>query len=115
MLELLGGLSLVTDLGSGSPLEESLKRCLVAARLARISGCPEPEVSDVLYTALLQHLGCTAYAHEVRPGLGRRRRDDARELPQRLRRARRHVADLGPRDGTGDRPIQGAGCSRLPS
>ena len=65
MLELLGGLSLVTDLGSGSPLEESLKRCLVAARLARISGCPEPEVSDVLYTALLQHLGCTAYAHEV--------------------------------------------------
>ena len=65
MLELLGGLSLVTDLGSGSPLEESLKRCLVATRLARISGCTEPEVSDVLYTALLQHLGCTAYAHEM--------------------------------------------------
>jgi HD-GYP domain-containing protein (c-di-GMP phosphodiesterase class II) len=65
MLELLGGLSLVTDLGSGSPLEESLKRCLVATRLARIRGCTEPEVSDVLYTALLQHLGCTAYAHEM--------------------------------------------------
>jgi HD-GYP domain-containing protein (c-di-GMP phosphodiesterase class II)/DNA-binding CsgD family transcriptional regulator len=65
MLELLGGLSLVTDLGSGSPLEESLKRCLVATRLARISGCTAPEVSDVLYTALLQHLGCTAYSHEV--------------------------------------------------
>ena len=65
MLELLGGLSLVTDLGSGSPLEESLKRCLVATRLARLSGCTEPEVSDVLYTALLQHLGCTAYAHEM--------------------------------------------------
>ena len=65
MLELLGGLSLVTDIGTGSPLEESLKRCLVATRLARILGCTEPEVSDVLYTALLQHLGCTAYAHEV--------------------------------------------------
>ncbi|HEY6683376.1 MAG TPA: metal-dependent phosphohydrolase, partial [Propionibacteriaceae bacterium] len=64
-LELLGGLSLVTDLGTGSPLEEALKRCLVATRLARIIGCSDAEVSDVLYTALLQHLGCTAYAHEV--------------------------------------------------
>jgi HD-GYP domain-containing protein (c-di-GMP phosphodiesterase class II) len=65
MLELLGGLSLVTDIGTGSPLEESLKRCLVAGRLAKIIGCSDSEVSDVLYTALLQHLGCTAYAHEV--------------------------------------------------
>ena len=65
MLELLGGLSLVTDIGTGSPLEESLKRCLVATRLARIMGCSDAEISDVLYTALLQHLGCTAYAHEV--------------------------------------------------
>ena len=65
MLELLGGLSLVTDIGTGSPLEESLKRCLVATRLARSLGCTEAEVSDVLYTALLQHSGCTAYAHEV--------------------------------------------------
>jgi HD-GYP domain-containing protein (c-di-GMP phosphodiesterase class II)/predicted DNA-binding protein (UPF0251 family) len=64
-LELLGGLSLVTDIGTGSPLEESLKRCLVATRLARLSGCTEREVSDVLYSALLQHLGCTAYAHEA--------------------------------------------------
>jgi HD-GYP domain-containing protein (c-di-GMP phosphodiesterase class II) len=65
MLELLGGLSLVTDIGSGSPLEESLKRCLVAGRLARMTGCSDSEISDVLYTALLQHLGCTAYAHET--------------------------------------------------
>ena len=64
-LELLGGLSLVTDLGTGSPLEESLKRCLVATRLAKIIGCTDAEISDVLYAALLQHLGCTAYAHET--------------------------------------------------
>jgi HD-GYP domain-containing protein (c-di-GMP phosphodiesterase class II)/DNA-binding CsgD family transcriptional regulator len=64
-LELLGGLSLVTDLGTGSPLAESLKRCLVAARLAKIIGCSDAEINDVLYTALLQHLGCTAYAHET--------------------------------------------------
>jgi HD-GYP domain-containing protein (c-di-GMP phosphodiesterase class II) len=65
MLGLLGGLSLVTDLGTGAPLEESLKRCVVATRLARLVGCADDEVRDVIYTSLLQHLGCTAYAHEA--------------------------------------------------
>jgi HD-GYP domain-containing protein (c-di-GMP phosphodiesterase class II) len=64
MLGLLGGLSVVTDLGTGAPLEESLRRCVVAARLARAVGCADPEVSEVVYVSLLQHLGCTAYAHE---------------------------------------------------
>lgn len=65
LLGLLGGLSLATDLGTGAPLEESLKRCLVAVRLARQIGCDPAHVSDVLYTSLLQHLGCTAYSHET--------------------------------------------------
>ena len=64
LLGLLGGLSLVTDVGTGAPLEESLKRCVVAARLARAVGCPPEQTSELLYTSLLQHLGCTAYAHE---------------------------------------------------
>ncbi len=64
LLGLLGGLSLVTDVGTGAPLEESLKRCVVAARLARAVGCPPAQTSELLYTSLLQHLGCTAYAHE---------------------------------------------------
>ena len=64
MLAVLAGLSLATDLGAGAPLEESLKRCVVATRLARAAGCADTEVGDVLYTALLQHLGCTTYAHE---------------------------------------------------
>ena len=64
LLGLLGGLSLATDLGTGAPLEESLKRCVVAARLARAVGCPDAETADVIYTSLLQHLGCTAYTHE---------------------------------------------------
>ena len=65
LLELLGGLSVSFRLGSGSPLEESLRRCPAPARLARAVGSSEADVSDVLYTALLQHLGCTAYAHEL--------------------------------------------------
>ena len=64
LLGLLGGLSVATDLGSGAPVEESLKRCLVAMRLARAADCADAEVSDVIYTSLLEHLGCTAYAHE---------------------------------------------------
>ncbi|HEY7102391.1 MAG TPA: HD domain-containing phosphohydrolase [Mycobacteriales bacterium] len=64
-LAVLAGLSLATDLGTGAPLEESLKRCVVATRLARAAGCADAEVGDVLYTALLQHLGCTAYSHEA--------------------------------------------------
>ena len=65
LLALLGGLSVATDMGTGAPLEESLKRCLVAQRLARATGCADSEVGDVVYASLLQHLGCTAYAHEA--------------------------------------------------
>ena len=64
LLGLLGGLALATDLGTGAPLEESLKRCVVATRLARTLGCTDAETADVVYTSLLQHLGCSAYSHE---------------------------------------------------
>ena len=65
LLGLLGGLSLATDLGTGAPLEESLKRAVVATRLANDLASHQLDTGDVLYTALLQHLGCTAYAHET--------------------------------------------------
>ena len=50
------------DLGTGSARDESLTRCLVATRFARRLGLPPEEVAAVLYTSLLEHLGCTAYA-----------------------------------------------------
>lgn len=65
LLGLLSGLSAAMDLGAGAPLEESLKRCIVATRLARATECTSDEVRDVLYSALLEHLGCTAYSHEL--------------------------------------------------
>ncbi len=65
LLGLLGGLSLATDLGSGAPLEESLKRAVVGARLADLLGSGDLDAGDVVYTCLLQHLGCTAYSHET--------------------------------------------------
>ena len=70
LLGLLGGLSVATDLGSGAPIEESLRRCVVATRLARSIGCDDSTVGAVIYTSLLQHLGCTAYSHEAARAFG---------------------------------------------
>ncbi|HKX66182.1 MAG TPA: HD domain-containing phosphohydrolase [Intrasporangium sp.] len=64
LLGLLGGLSGAMDLGSGAGLDESLKRCVVGARLARAIGATDAEVRDVMYTSLLEHLGCTAVSYE---------------------------------------------------
>lgn len=65
LLGILGGLSGAMDLGSGSPLDESLVRCVVTVRLARALGCSDDEVRAALYASLLEHLGCTAYSHEA--------------------------------------------------
>ncbi|MBI2965683.1 MAG: HD domain-containing protein, partial [Chloroflexi bacterium] len=64
LVELLAPLSLVTDLGMGSPDEQALRSCLVATNLARRIGLGEAEVADVYYATLLEHLGCTATSHE---------------------------------------------------
>jgi hypothetical protein len=63
--ELLVGLSSVADLGMGQPVGSAARSCLVAVWLSRASGCHEDVVADVLYAALLQHVGCTAYSHEA--------------------------------------------------
>ena len=65
MAELLVAFSAVADLGMGLPVGEAARTAWVAVHLARATGCPEPEVADVFAAALLQHIGCTAYSHEV--------------------------------------------------
>ena len=65
LLGLLGGLSVAMDMGTGAPLEESLRRSVVAARLASALGCSVDEQRDIVYAALLEHLGCTAATHEI--------------------------------------------------
>jgi len=64
LADLLAAVSVATDLGMGQEPEKAIRACLVATALARRMGTPEAEVSDVYYTALLRHLGCTATAHE---------------------------------------------------
>ena len=52
----------------GSRGGEAARAALVAVELAAAVGAPDP--SDVYYTTLLQHIGCTAYAHEAAAMLG---------------------------------------------
>jgi HD-GYP domain-containing protein (c-di-GMP phosphodiesterase class II) len=74
LADLLGGLSIATDLGFALPPEESMRSCLIAAALARELGMAEDEVADCFYTALMMHVGCTALAHESRLAFGDDRR-----------------------------------------
>lgn len=65
LAHLLASFSQVADLGMGQPPETAMRACLLATGLARRMRLTEREVSDVYYTTLLQHVGCTAFAHET--------------------------------------------------
>jgi putative nucleotidyltransferase with HDIG domain len=65
LADLLAALSVATDLGMGQEPEKAVRSCLVATHLAREMGLPERDVHDVYWCTLLQHLGCTAPAHET--------------------------------------------------
>ena len=55
----------------GQPPEDAVRSCLLATGLARRMELDERDVvSDIYYVALLQHVGCTAYAHETAALLG---------------------------------------------
>jgi len=64
LAEVVGALSLATDVGMGAPLEIGLGTCLVATRLAEELGCGEDERRRAYWVALLRHIGCTAGSHE---------------------------------------------------
>jgi HD-GYP domain-containing protein (c-di-GMP phosphodiesterase class II) len=63
--ELLGALSLATDLGTGQPLEHALGACLVAVGLGELAGVGEDDLAAAYDLALLHSIGCTADAFEA--------------------------------------------------
>ena len=65
LAELVAALSLATDLGTGQPMEHTLRTCLFAVRLGRELGLANAELAEVYYLALLRFVGCTANAHET--------------------------------------------------
>jgi HD-GYP domain-containing protein (c-di-GMP phosphodiesterase class II) len=70
LADLLGGLSIVADLGFGLPPETAMRSCLIGTALARELGLAEREVADTFYAALLLHVGCTAFSHEAAAAIG---------------------------------------------
>ncbi|HWD45129.1 MAG TPA: metal-dependent phosphohydrolase, partial [Actinomycetota bacterium] len=70
LVDLLAALSVATDLGMGQEPEKAVRGCLVATGLARAIDLPDRDVADIFYTTLLQHVGCTAPAHEIAHSLG---------------------------------------------
>jgi HD-GYP domain-containing protein (c-di-GMP phosphodiesterase class II) len=70
LAEVLAALSLVTDLARGHAPEEAVRACVVATRLAELSGLDGAARADVYYTTLLRYVGCTATSHEYAAALG---------------------------------------------
>jgi HD-GYP domain-containing protein (c-di-GMP phosphodiesterase class II)/DNA-binding CsgD family transcriptional regulator len=63
--EVVGALSLATDLGTGQPLEHALRTAVLAVRLGELAGASAQELSDTYYVALLHSAGCTSDGHEA--------------------------------------------------
>jgi HD-GYP domain-containing protein (c-di-GMP phosphodiesterase class II) len=70
LADLLGGLSIVADLGFGLPPETAMRSCLIGTALARELDVAEKDVADTFYTSLMLHVGCTAFAHEAAAAMG---------------------------------------------
>jgi HD-GYP domain-containing protein (c-di-GMP phosphodiesterase class II) len=83
LAELVGSMSLATDLGLGQPMEHVLRSCMLGLRIAEDLQLGASERAVVYYVALLAWLGCHADAHEQSVWFG----DDI-EL-----RADKHLAD----------------------
>ena len=63
--EVIGALSLATDLGTAQPLEHALRTAVLAVRLGELAGATEAELADTYYVALLHAAGCTSNGHEA--------------------------------------------------
>ena len=70
LADLLGGLSLVADLGYGLVPGHAMRSCLVGVALGRRAGLAEHEVAEIFYTSLLSHVGCAAFSHEMSSAFG---------------------------------------------
>lgn len=63
--EVVGAVSLATDLGTGQPLEHTLRTAILAVRLGELAGASESELADAYYVALLHSFGCTSDGPEA--------------------------------------------------
>jgi HD-GYP domain-containing protein (c-di-GMP phosphodiesterase class II) len=64
LIEVLGALSLTTDLANGNPMGSALRSGELAIHISRELGVTAEETSQACYAALMRHIGCTSYSHE---------------------------------------------------
>lgn len=62
--EVIGAMSIATDLGTGQPLEHALRTAVLAVRLGELADLSPPELVDAYYISLLHSFGCTSDAPE---------------------------------------------------
>lgn len=60
LAELMGTLSLATDVGMGMPPEHGLRSAAVAVRIGELAGASDADRAQAFYLALLRYAGCTA-------------------------------------------------------
>ncbi len=65
LAEVVASLSLATDLGTGHPLERSLRACLLAIHFGSTLGLDTAALRDLYYITLLRWVGCTADSHRA--------------------------------------------------
>src|SRR5881227_2319704 len=62
--EVIGAMSIATDLGTGQPLEHALRTAILAVRLGELAELSPSELADAYYVSLLHSFGCTSDATE---------------------------------------------------
>jgi HD-GYP domain-containing protein (c-di-GMP phosphodiesterase class II) len=65
LAELVGAMSLATDLGIGMPEEHVLRQCRIAVALGAAAGVADADRDAAYHVALLAWVGCTSDSHEV--------------------------------------------------
>ncbi|MCW5805759.1 MAG: hypothetical protein KIT31_25535 [Deltaproteobacteria bacterium] len=110
--EMLGALSLATDLAAGLPLEASLRTCIVATHLARTPGLAE------LGEAARHRCATCASAFARRPRARRQRPTCSRRtliVDRQRRRVRRRTDDAPRGEALGRRIADGRASRRTPA
>jgi HD-GYP domain-containing protein (c-di-GMP phosphodiesterase class II) len=67
LAEILGALSLATDLGAGKPMGHAMRACCLGMQVARTLPLTAEQQADLYYSFLLMHSGCTALSLALAP------------------------------------------------
>jgi len=65
LAEILGALSMATDMAAGQPPGTGLSATVLATRIGRLLGLDEPDLAEIYYACITRRIGCTSTAAEV--------------------------------------------------